>query len=98
MFEYTVTAAHRTKEKGYIDVYITRDSWQMEQKLDHPVTWNDLEEKPICHWVPDTYPTPIQKGGPMEAYSTFSIIEKLKFFSIFYLLILLFLSSVHNSS
>ena len=75
MFEYTVTAAHRTKEKGYIDVYITRDSWQMEQ-LDHPVTWNDLEEKPICHWVPDTYPTPIQKGGPMEAYSKFSKIGK----------------------
>lgn len=66
MFEYTVTAAHRTRSNGYIDVYITRDTWQME--LDRAVTWNDLEESPICHWVPETYPTPIQKGGPMEAY------------------------------
>merc|ERR1712226_1611998 len=64
MFEYHVTAAHKTLSKGYIDVYITKDSWQPGTVL----TWNSLESAPICHWVPDTYPTPIQKGGPMEAY------------------------------
>ena len=71
----------------------------MEQ-LDQPVTWNDLDEKPICHWVPETYPTPIQKGGPMEAYKQLSQIKgiEIEHLKKYCYIDFTFLSSVHNSS
>ena len=63
-FSYACSASHRTQGKGYLDLYITKDNWDQSKKL----TWNDLEETPFCHYMPDTYPTPLQVGGPWEDY------------------------------
>ena len=64
-FEYHVTAAHKTINKGYVDLYISKDNWSP----DSPITWDTIEDTPFCHWVPDRYPTPIQQGGPSEQFS-----------------------------
>ena len=58
-FTYAVTAPHKTHGKGYIDIYITRDDWQVNEEL----TWNDLKEKPICNHVPVTSQSPLQSPG-----------------------------------
>lgn len=55
-FTYAVSAPHKTYGKGYIDIYITKDSWNPNKAL----TWQDLEPKPICHHVPPTANTPLQ--------------------------------------
>ena len=47
-FVYAVSKTHRTGPNGYIDVYITKPRWNTDQKI----TWNDIQEKPFCHFVP----------------------------------------------
>ncbi|WP_151192939.1 lytic polysaccharide monooxygenase [Cysteiniphilum sp. JM-1] len=66
-FTYAVTAPHKTYGKGYIDIYITRDDWQINKAL----TWNDLEEKPICHYVPNTNESALQSPG-LGGFESFS--------------------------
>jgi len=56
-FVYAVSKTHRTANGGYVDVYITKPRWN----TDESVTWNDIEEKPFCHFVPnDKLKTPFQ--------------------------------------
>ncbi len=57
-FTYVVTAPHNTYPNGYVDVYITKDSWQPGT----PVHFSDLDPKPICHYVPDGRTSPLQTG------------------------------------
>mmetsp|Transcript_89912 Transcript_89912/g.134739 ORF Transcript_89912/g.134739 Transcript_89912/m.134739 type:complete len:94 (+) Transcript_89912:419-700(+) len=54
-FVYAVSAAHATYPNGYVDTYITKDSWDKSK----PLTFDDLENKPFCHWVPESNRTPI---------------------------------------
>jgi len=48
-FQWSSSAPHKTAPSGYIDVYITKNGWDSSA----PVTWNQLEETPFCHYVPD---------------------------------------------
>jgi len=66
-FEYSVSAAHRTKDYGYIDVYVTKDGWDQAS----PVTWNSVEATPFCHYVPSTYPTPLQQTDMNQRFETY---------------------------
>ncbi|WP_440682285.1 lytic polysaccharide monooxygenase [Cysteiniphilum halobium] len=66
-FTYAVTAPHKTYGKGYIDIYITKDHWQTNKVL----TWGDLEEKPICHYMPSTSESPLQSYG-LGGFESFS--------------------------
>ena len=58
-FTYSVSAPHKTYNTGYIDFYITKDSTDFSK----PLTWNDLEEAPFCHYVPSSDRSPLQTAG-----------------------------------
>lgn len=58
--QYTTTASHRTTPTGYVDTYITKNNIDIQNKV---LTWKDLEDRPICSWTPETYPTAMQQSG-----------------------------------
>jgi predicted carbohydrate-binding protein with CBM5 and CBM33 domain len=69
-FTYAASAPHRTEGKGYFDFYITKDGYQ---NTGAPLTWNDLETTPFCHWVP-VYPSPIQLRSMGNGFESFKCV------------------------
>lgn len=57
-FVYAASAPHDTYGRGYVDFYITKAGWDKTK----PLTWNDLETKPFCHWTPSSRNSPMQNG------------------------------------
>lgn len=58
-FVYAASAPHNTYGNGYVDFYITKSGWDKSK----PLTWNDLEAKPFCHWTPSSSNSPLQNGS-----------------------------------
>ena len=50
LFEYKMTAAHRTFGTGYYHVYITKDGWNSAEEP----TWNSMENTPFCRYAGDS--------------------------------------------
>ena len=64
IFSYSVTATHHTFPNGYIDSYLTKTGVDFTL----PLTWEDFEDQPFCHYVPPSLNTPIQEGGDTDHF------------------------------
>ncbi|WP_192483922.1 MULTISPECIES: lytic polysaccharide monooxygenase [Cysteiniphilum] len=54
-FTFHATAPHMTGfspagHTGYIDIYVTKEGWDKSKAI----TFNDITQQPICHYVPET--------------------------------------------